>query len=76
MPKRNMVRIQVAFNLDDPDQRRMYEHVLQRTNHSAYVKRLIQRDLEGGIFKWSTQADQTDSVAAEEPADFTASEFI
>lgn len=38
----------VSFNVADPDQLAMFEHACQRTNFSAYIKRLIQRDLEGG----------------------------
>lgn len=34
----------VAFNLDDPDQKELYEYAMTRTNFSAYVKRLIQSD--------------------------------
>lgn len=38
----------VAFNLADPDQKKMFEHAMNRPNFSGYVKRLIQRDMEGG----------------------------
>lgn len=41
-----MIIKSVAFNEDDPDQKRMLEHANKRKNFSAYVKRLIQRDLE------------------------------
>jgi len=37
----------VSFNLSDIDQKKMYEHAMKRTNFSSYVKRLIQRDMEG-----------------------------
>lgn len=37
----------VAFNTLDPDQRKMLEHAKERTNFSSYIKRLIQRDLDG-----------------------------
>lgn len=37
----------VSFNLYDPDQKKMYDHAMKRSNFSAYVKRLIQRDIEG-----------------------------
>jgi hypothetical protein len=40
-------RSPVAFNLADPDQLAMYTHAKKRTNFSAYIKRLIQRDMEG-----------------------------
>ena len=36
----------VAFNLEDPDQKQQYDHTLQFKNFSAYVKRLIQRDMD------------------------------
>lgn len=40
-------RSQVAFNLEDPYQAKMYEYVATQTNSSAYLKRLIMRDMEG-----------------------------
>jgi len=42
-----IVRKPVAFNADDPDQAAMLEHAAQRPNFSGYIKRLIQRDMEG-----------------------------
>jgi hypothetical protein len=42
-------RVQAALNLLDPDQEKLYHHVKSRTNESAYLKRLIQRDMEGGV---------------------------
>lgn len=47
--KKNIKNRSVSFNLDDPDQKRMFEYANERTNFSAYVKRLIQRDMEGGV---------------------------
>lgn len=38
----------VAFNREDPDQLALLEHASKRPNFSSYIKRLIQRDLEGG----------------------------
>ncbi|GIP25494.1 hypothetical protein J23TS9_06240 [Paenibacillus sp. J23TS9] len=49
MPKQ-IVRIQVTFNVLDPDQQRLYEHVYGKINSSGYLKRLIQRDLDGVMF--------------------------
>jgi|GEM_PF-2521817 len=46
--KEHMKKIPVYFALDDPDQLRLYQHVKSRKNHSGYIKRLIQRDMEGG----------------------------
>lgn len=40
--------IQVAFNVLDPDQLQLYNHVQERPNKSGYLKRLIQRDVDGG----------------------------
>lgn len=42
----SIVRKSVAFNCADPDQVQMFNHAMSRTNFSAYVKRLIQRDME------------------------------
>ena len=36
----------VAFNLYDPYESRLYDHAKQHKVFSAYVKRLIQRDME------------------------------
>lgn len=41
--------IQVAFNVLDPDQLQQYEHVRLRPNQSGFLKRLIQRDIDGGF---------------------------
>ena len=43
-----IVRKSVAFNHDDPDQLTLLEHAEKRPNFSGYIKRLIQRDMEGG----------------------------
>ncbi|MDP4087130.1 MAG: hypothetical protein Q8934_21440 [Bacillota bacterium] len=43
-----MKRCPVVFNLADPWQKKLYEHTQKFTNFSAYIKRLIQRDMEGG----------------------------
>ena len=37
--------IQVAFNVLDPDQLQLYNHVKKRPNKSGYIKRLIHLDL-------------------------------
>jgi hypothetical protein len=41
-------RCPVAFNLADPFQKKLYDHTQTFTNFSAYIKALIQRDMEGG----------------------------
>lgn len=47
MDRSNLKRIQVVFNCADPDQLRLYEYAAQRTNHSGFFKRLLQRDMDG-----------------------------
>lgn len=47
MAKRIVLK-SVAFNVLDPDQSQLLEHAMRRSNFSAYIKRLIQRDMEGG----------------------------
>lgn len=37
----------VAFNILDPDQAVLLEHAKKRKNFSSYIKRLIQRDMDG-----------------------------
>lgn len=37
----------VSFNLDNPEQRKLYEHVMKRKNISDYLKRIIKKDMEG-----------------------------
>ena len=46
-----MIRVgkSVVFNAEDPDQRAMLEHAGKRQNFSAYVKRLIYRDMAGVV---------------------------
>lgn len=61
--------IQVAFNVLDPDQLQQYEHVRLRPNQSGYLKRLIQRDIDGVV----TGPRQT---AADLQDDFTIEGFI
>lgn len=55
----------VAFNINDPYQRKLYEHTLQYSNYSAYMKSLIQRDMEGGNIRNAQQSsnDSGDIVA-------------
>ncbi|MED5050679.1 hypothetical protein P9850_02185 [Anoxybacillus rupiensis] len=44
----------VSFNVVDPFQKRLFDHAARHTNFSAYVKSLIQRDMEGGTGNTST----------------------
>ncbi|WP_211750252.1 hypothetical protein [Paenibacillus sp. Marseille-Q4541] len=39
--------VQVSFNLLDPEQKYWHEFVYGKPNSSGYIKRLIQRDMEG-----------------------------
>jgi hypothetical protein len=45
---KKIVNKSVSFNVVDPFQQQMKEHVEQYPNFSAYMKRLIQRDMEEG----------------------------
>jgi hypothetical protein len=45
---KKIINKSVSFNVVDPFQQQMKEHVDQYPNFSAYIKRLIQRDMEGG----------------------------
>lgn len=58
----NIKRKPVAFNVDDPDQLALFEHASQRTNFSAYIKRLIQRDMESGtkVYSFPQQKSEFD----------------
>lgn len=38
----------IAFNTVDPMESKLYHHALKQQYFSTYVKRLIQRDMEGG----------------------------
>lgn len=46
---REMKICSVAFNLADPDQKKMLDHANMRSSFSGYIKRLIQRDMEGAV---------------------------
>lgn len=39
----------VAFNLLDPDEKKLFDHAMQRVNFSKYMKRLIQRDMDNAF---------------------------
>lgn len=46
--KNDIRTIQIAFNLDDPFQKKLYDHVKNNSsNASLYGKSLIQRDMHG-----------------------------
>lgn len=49
MKGKDMAIKSVAFNRFDPDQLALLEHANKRSNFSSYIKRLIQRDMEGGV---------------------------
>lgn len=65
-------RIQVTFNVLDPDQQRLYEYVYGKTNSSGFLKRLIQRELDGIMFVGSGAAVS----AAGDEDDFNLGGFI
>ncbi|WP_083477586.1 hypothetical protein [Alkalihalophilus marmarensis] len=45
----------VSFNLSDPYEQLLLDHTSRFTNFSAYIKRLIQRDMEEGTAKSSVK---------------------
>lgn len=64
-----MVNKGVSFNVFDSDQEKLLEHAMKRKNFSAYVKRLIQRDMEGLVVPGSIMLKQeieTESVELDE----------
>lgn len=59
----------IAFNLDDPFQLEMYEHISKIPNVSAYLKRLIAIDMTGNwVFtnSVSKNQDEIEIVQADE----------
>lgn len=73
MARDGMEIIQVCFNVLDPDQRRLFEHAIKRSNRSGYVKRLIQRDMDAAVAGYVRAAP---SPPAEVELDFAAEAFI
>jgi hypothetical protein len=45
----NYAKHTITFNIADPDESSMLKHAKQRTNFSAYVKRLIYKDMSGNM---------------------------
>lgn len=64
MPKEIKI-IQVSFNVLDPDQRFWHEFVASKPNSSGYIKRLIQRDAEGGVTVLQEEKPVTQSFDVE-----------
>lgn len=60
-------RKSVAFNVDDPHQRKLYEYALQFTNFSALVKMLIQRDMDTDALAHEYIDDNSDGNSASKP---------
>lgn len=69
---KSMEIIQVVFNTLDPDQQQLFRHAAGRTNRSGYIKRLIQRDMDGAAVIGYKAA----LPAEEEINDFNAEGFI
>lgn len=66
-------RIQVTFNVLDPDQQRLYDYVYGKTNSSGYLKRLIQREMDGIMF---VGLGATAGALADADDDFNLGGFI
>lgn len=45
----------ISFNIVDPFEKQLLDHSKQYSNFSVYVKRLIQRDMEGGSVAHKTK---------------------
>lgn len=45
----------MAFNLDDPFQKKQYDHICKMPNVSGYLKRLVAMDMVGN---WQPSATQ------------------
>lgn len=54
--KNELVNKAVSFNLSDPDQNDLYQHAMKRKNFSAYIKRLIQKDMDNAFVPQIIQA--------------------
>jgi hypothetical protein len=56
----------ISFKVSEPYERAMLEHTKQFANFSVYVKRLIQRDMEGGVGSVThAETPETDKAALE-----------
>ncbi len=64
--KKNIKCKQVAFNLNDPYQKKLYEYAMGFTNYSAHIKRLIQREMEGGTIAHPVNEIDTQVVTEED----------
>lgn len=49
----------IAFNLDDPHQKELYDHICKVPNVSSYLKRLVSMDLMGS---WSTKPKTEEEI--------------
>lgn len=50
MTKNKIVTKGVAFNIEDPEQKKLLEYAMKRTNFSAYIKLLIHKDMNNTFF--------------------------
>ena len=62
IPADGIITIGVSFNYFDPEQKALLDHVDKRTNASAFVKRLIQRDVDGVVVSTQFQPKSADIV--------------
>ena len=72
-------RVQVVFNIADPDQKELYQRVIERKNQSAYMKRLIQRDIDQAFHAATPSAHLNSSPRAIETSDaleFSVGDFL
>lgn len=72
-------RVQVVFNIADPDQKLLYQRVIERKNQSAYMKRLIQRDIDQAFHATvPSELSNSYSLAIEtsEDLEFSVGDFV
>lgn len=69
-------KVQVCFNLLDPDQLALYERVKAYPNQSGYIKRLIQRDVLMGTQNGLQEVTRAAAILPSQEDDFALEGFI
>lgn len=57
----NIKRLQISLNLDDPFQKKLYDHAVKQGNFSLYGKTLLHRDMTV-TFNYSEQQPKQEEV--------------
>ena len=73
-------RVQVVFNIADPDQKELYQRVIDRKNQSAYMKRLIQRDIDQAFHATAAPSALSNSslsvIETSDDLEFSVGDFV